>query len=1028
MHHLRRHARRFSLVVALLGVAACEPLTCQGRVTDGFNQVAVDDIAIFPPLCADSSEFNGDIDITRQAQLDALVDCQRVKGNIFIHDSTDIVNLGALAKLEGIDQGYLLVINNAALTEIALPAVEEVQNGIGAVDNPVLTRILMPGITTLKGDLTIRNSPLLNQLDFKAALRLNNAVFIINAVGFVTSFGNLILADLPALTSIDGAFTALQVIEGSVDVHNTGLTSFKGLENLIQIQNTGGAGTVRTQIRADKLNPGLSVGIDFNDRFDVIPSGNPALKNFDGLQNLDSIGVEVNGQVVGGDIFIGFNPVLENFVGMDDLTAVNGRLFVAGNESLANFSGLDGDNDGDGNDDGLSAINGDLFIGVFFDRFGQPKAGGNGDLVDFSGLDSLTTLTGDLVLAFSPAFEDFTGLDRLPAIGGNFTMLGIEPDSFKGALILTTIGGDLSFGQLFRVDGQPFDPAEAVIDNQLVDVDGVVQDPSVKFDSNDGQNGFEALTTVNGDLVFAFSDFDANAGALRLSDPDTATLTTVGGSLIVYGNSNPDTLDGIQAITTLGGFVVNFAVDAVGDLQPFENNGLADFSALLPGDLGVGGLHIGFNDDIDNAALATFNNFVNVAGDVTLARVGNQNNLGPTNLVDLNIATIGGNLTVCAVRNGDNAPINANLGNLTALNLDATATVTGDFYVGFCSDLTNLNNSVTTVGGSFELTELPSLVTLNGMVLNTAGEVLLHDLSDLETVTIPSLANVQGNLELVRNPVLTAIDFTLLNQVGGTIRFVDLEDLANLGGLTGLNTVGGDLDIIDCDAVQNTLGLDQLDTVGGTLRLRRLNTISNEARDGGLQGLSFVQLASVGGLEIVEMGDLEDLAGLQSLNQVDGTVTIAANRKLKTLFGLQGLTSIGRKLSIINNPNLELAFFDDDDQDREEDRNIAQSDNVEDNVFESGLLSAGRTIGEPIIENGVLIGGQTGVIELRNNPKLDEELFVDEYVDGLDNYEGLLFFCGNDGTVDAVDQALRLTSFATCPGAQDGLTFPDAGE
>jgi hypothetical protein len=97
-----------------------------------------------------------------------------------------------------------------------------------------------------------------------------NAVFIIDATSFLVSHGNLILADLPALTSIDGAFDALQVIEGSVDVQNTGLTSFKGLETLTDILNTGGAGTNRTKFRADKLNPGLSVGIDFDDVLAVL--------------------------------------------------------------------------------------------------------------------------------------------------------------------------------------------------------------------------------------------------------------------------------------------------------------------------------------------------------------------------------------------------------------------------------------------------------------------------------------------------------------------------------------------------------------------------------------------------------------------------------------------------------------------------------------------------------------------------------------------------------------------------------------
>lgn len=1008
-----RSIRRLLPLSTLLLAAACEPLSCQGRVTDGINQVAVDDIPEFPPLCVNNgTDFIGDVNITQQAQLDQLSACLRVKGNIFIHDSTDIKDLGALAKLERIDAGYLNVLNNAALTDVSLPALTDLEAGFAAIDNPELVSVLLPGITTLKGDLTLRNNAKLSQLDFKAAQRLNNAIFIIEAAGVLVSHGNLILADLPALTSLDGAFDALQVIEGSVDVHNTGLTSFKGLETLTDILNTGGAGTVRTKFRADKLNPGLSVGIDFDDEFNIVASGNPALVNFDGLQNLN---------VIVGDVFVGFNPALENFVGLDDITAINGRLFVAGNDELVDFTGLDGDNNGDGADDGLSAINGDLFIGVFFDRFNQPKAGGNAKLFDFSGLDSLTTLTGNLVLAFSPQLESFNGLDLLPAIGKDFVMLGLEPNEFKGAPLLTTIGGNLAFGQLIRNDGQPFDPAEEDPTLQLVDVTGAVQDPSVKFDANDGQNGFEALTTVNGNLIFAFSDFSD----YRLSDPDTANLATVGKSLVVYGNSNPDSLAGIQTIGTLGGFVVNFAVDAFGDLQPFENNGLADFSNLAVNTLGVGGLHVGFNADIDDAAFATLPDFVLVQGSVTMARVVEQNNLGPSNLNQLNITTINGDFTVCAIKNGDNAPINANLGNLTALTINETNTVNGSIFIGFCSDLSDTNMpTVGTVGGTIEFTELPALVTLNGLgALSNAGEVLLHDLSDVETIAMPALANVGGNLEVVRNPALTAVDFGL-NQVGGTVRFADLGELPDLGGLTGLNVVQGDLDVIDCPAIENTAGLNQLDSVGGTLRLRRLDTVTNQARLGGQQELTFNQLTTVGSLEILEMADLEDLAGLQTLTVATGTITIAGNPKLKTLFGFQGLTTIGRKLSILDNPELELAFFDDDDQDREEDKNVAQNDDVEDDVFESGLLDSLDTIGEPELDSGVVIGGRTGIVELRNNPKLDEQDFFNEFVDSLTNYQGLFFLCGNIGSVDAVDAEARLTSFAVCPGAQDGVTFP----
>ena len=37
--------------------------------------------------------------------------------------------------------------------------------------------------------------------------------------------------------------------------------------------------------------------------------------------------------------------------------------------------------------------------------------------------------------------------------------------------------------------------------------------------------------------------------------------------------------------------------------------------------------------------------------------------------------------------------------------------------------------------------------------------------------------------------------------------------------------------------------------------------------------------------------------------------------------------------------------------------------------------------------------------------------------------EGLFFLCGNDGSVDLIDNDERLTSFAECPAAQDGIDF-----
>lgn len=1002
-----RAARRVVPVSLLLLLAtACDPLSCQGRVNT-LGRISVEDVAIITPFCpANAVTFNGDIDITTQAQLNAVTGCQNINGSIIIHDSTDIVDLAALEGLVEVRAGYILALNNSALTDISLPALKILESGIAAIDNPLLTKVLLPGLPVIGGDITLRNSPLLSKIDFSNIARVDNADFLIDNVAFVNvSIGNVILADLPALTTLAGAFSKLEIIEGFLDVQGTGLTSFAGLEALQEIQNSGGAATVRTKFRADALNPGLLVGIDFDDKLNVVANGNPALKNFAGLDSL---------KVIVGDVFVGFNDTLKNFDGLKDLATINGNFFVVGNESLEDFTGLEGDGGNDGDGDGLSAINGSLFIGLFFDSLNQPIAGGNGDFTDFSGLEVLTTITGDLVVAFNGSFESFNGLKKLATLGGDLVILGCEPDSFAGAKLLTTIGGDLSFGQFLGNDGQPMNPDEVNVTRQFVDINGERKNPGVKFDSNNGANGFEKVVAVGGDLIVAFSNFDD----LRLSNPGTAVLANVAGSLVIYGNENPNSLEGIDGLTSLGGFVVNFAVDAFGDLKPFENDGLADFSDLSATNLGAGGLHIGFNSDLNDAAFATFPNFGNIVGDVTLARVINQNNLGPTTLADFNVTTIGGNLTLCAIKNGDSQPINADLGKLTTLNINATTTIDGDVFIGFCSNLVTTTFTVQDIGGALEFTALPKLKDINGMAqLNTAGEVLLHDLPALKTISIPGLTDIAANLEIVANPQLTAVDFNL-NSVDGTIRLVDLADLADLNGLAGLNTVGADLDLIDLPQLENTNALNSLDSVVGTLRLRRLNNITNQAQVGGQQDLSFNSLTSVGSIEITEMNGLQDLAGLQSLATASGSVLIGRNPSLKTLFGLQGLTFVGRKLAINDNPVLKLAFFDDDNLDREEDvqdNNGVVDANDPDGTFEAGLVNL-VTVGEPVQDNGVTIGGSTGVIELRNNPLLDQAEFIDELVeDVISNYRGLLFFCGNDGSDDVVDNAKRLKSFSVCP-------------
>jgi hypothetical protein len=405
-------------------------------------------------------------------------------------------------------------------------------------------------------------------------------------------------------------------------------------------------------------------------------------------------------------------------------------------------------------------------------------------------------------------------------------------------------------------------------------------------------------------------------------------------------------------------------------------------------------------------------------------------------LAALVIDTIGGDLVVGAIRNRDTAPIAAELDALTSLSLDNVTDVQGDVFVAFCSALADTAGALTRVGGTLEFTTLPGLLQVAGLdQLGSVGSLLLHDLDAVTTVTLPALATVAGNLELVDNPSLRSFDLAV-DTVGGDARLVGLEDLLDVAGLANLRSVAGDLELIDCPALEATRGLDALETIGGDLRLRRLDAVTNEARAGGRQDLGFASLVQVGGLEITAMGDLEDLAGLQTLTRIGfdasgaavggGALRIESNPRLVTLFGLQGLTRVGRTLALVNNESLVSFGFDDDNQDRTADvdngNGIPGEADDPDAVVESGFVAGFTELGAPGRDGDVRIGGATGVVELRDNPRLDQDAFVDAVVGNLVDFNGFLVLCGNEGSADDADDDPRTILRAVCPQGQDGIS------
>ena len=254
--------------------------------------------------CAVPAPCTGDYTITNQAQLDALEQCTEVTGNLTIENSTDIVDLSALANLTSVGVGTpccvdsLIIRNNSALQSLA------------GLDN----------LTTIENRLELDNNLVLNDISALSALN----TFTSGGGGIVRIDNNPTLPDLAGLTGI--------VSPAAVFVtNNNSLTSLAGLDNVTDVFSnlwiTGNANL--TSLAA------LSNLTSIDGQFLI--NDNDSLTTLTGLEAL----TEMTGTFTVEQLSIQGNAALENLSALSNLTTLNGDITVSNNTDPA-FTNLDG--------------------------------------------------------------------------------------------------------------------------------------------------------------------------------------------------------------------------------------------------------------------------------------------------------------------------------------------------------------------------------------------------------------------------------------------------------------------------------------------------------------------------------------------------------------------------------------------------------------------------------------------------------------------------------------------------------------
>ena len=139
---------------------------------------------------------------------------------------------------------------------------------------------------------------------------------------------------------------------------------------------------------------------------------------------------------------IRFCPNLVVLTGLQDLIRVDNFIITGNNvlPSLPNFNEFE-----QAEDLTITGNDGLTDIGKFnVTNLKSLNISGNGDLTDYSGLESLQTVNGNVTLSTNPLVQNFVGLENLSSIGGNLTIEDNPSLTSLEGLNISSVAGDVT--------------------------------------------------------------------------------------------------------------------------------------------------------------------------------------------------------------------------------------------------------------------------------------------------------------------------------------------------------------------------------------------------------------------------------------------------------------------------------------------------------------------------------------------------------------------------------------------------------
>jgi hypothetical protein len=390
--------------------------------------------------------------------------------NLYINNN---VALGDLTGLEGLTSVIksLSIVQNSVLQELTgLNNLTTIGEKLTISNNGYLQDLGLFQLTTIGKDLLISYNGYLESLSglenldsIGGSLEISNNVALINIAGLSslsTINGQLLVFSNPNLTSLEGLGN---IAAGSIS--NMGITGNPLLTDcelqsicnylsnpggIVQIASNGPGcnSAIEVSVACGITSPCLPFGRYFClsqadiDNFSLIYPGCTELEgtlyisgfditNLEGISSVTSISGDLvvtdcesladltplsNLVFVGGYIFIQYNYMLDNLIGLDGITTVPSGLNIYGNPYLTSLTGLENvtsiesleilDNPMLGDLNGLNNL---ISVGEMFELFG------NESLNDLTALSNLTSISGTILINENENLTSLAGLENIDA-------------------------------------------------------------------------------------------------------------------------------------------------------------------------------------------------------------------------------------------------------------------------------------------------------------------------------------------------------------------------------------------------------------------------------------------------------------------------------------------------------------------------------------------------------------------------------------------------------------------------------------